>query len=127
MMMWSDRPPAKGSYIEVRRAAGVVVARIVWVKGHLFGVRTQDMLDVREMLDGSPIAPRKFEDGRTDRRRASRPPPLQPGNSRLLGRRMQFASVVLFVALAAGFAAVTVATALRAPLDKVATALIKAD
>jgi len=127
MMMWSDRPPAAGSYVEVRRATHIIVARIVWVKGPLFGVRTQDVLNVRDMLDGGASAPRQLEGGRNDRRRAPRPPAVQEDTSRHLARRLQFAGVVAFAVVAAGLAAVGIATLFRAPLDRVAAAMVPPD
>jgi len=35
-------PPDPGSYVEIRRGAYLIVARVIWVNGVRFGVRTQD-------------------------------------------------------------------------------------
>jgi hypothetical protein len=45
--------PEQGAYIEIRKATVVIVARAVWVKGQMFGVRTQDRLDIDGLLQSA--------------------------------------------------------------------------
>lgn len=42
----ADTVPKRGDYVEVRRGALKIVARVVWAAGPLFGARTQDVIDI---------------------------------------------------------------------------------
>ena len=42
----AEDAPARGTYLEIRRGANVIVGRVMWRKDRFFGVRTQDMIDL---------------------------------------------------------------------------------
>jgi hypothetical protein len=42
----AEAVPKRGDYVEVRRGALKIVARVVWSAGPLFGARTQDAIDI---------------------------------------------------------------------------------
>lgn len=52
MMLQAVNAPQPGSYLEIRRATTVIIARTIWVKGHFFGIRSQDELDARALATG---------------------------------------------------------------------------
>ncbi len=75
LMGGSDTPPAPGSYIEVRRGTIVIVGRVMWGKGRFFGVRTQDRISVKALIDEPRLASRPQpakEDSKGDRRAENR-------------------------------------------------------
>ena len=40
-------PPARGTYVEIRRGSQVIVARVAWAKGHRAGLRSQDAIFIQ--------------------------------------------------------------------------------
>lgn len=53
--MQALRPPSPGTYVEIRNSHSRIVARIIWVKGHRFGVRTQDIVDMAAISANRPV------------------------------------------------------------------------
>ena len=49
MLLQSAHPPRPGSYVELRRAANTIIARIVWANGCFFGVRTQELIELGQL------------------------------------------------------------------------------
>jgi hypothetical protein len=118
--------PSRGDYVEIRRGLHVIVARVVWSRGHRFGVAAQDDLPVANIAsDRAPIVDRRPAPGTgvADRRRLPRSFEEKAERSRRRGHRLQF----LFAAFA-GMAAATIAgaevrQALASPLSEVSEAL----
>lgn len=115
--------PARGSYVDIRRGLHVVVARVVWSRGHRFGIAAQDDLPIHAIANdrSPPTATAAVRGG--DRRQLPRPPAERAESSRRFGQRLQFV-----LAIAAGMGAATIAgaevrQALAAPLAKVGSAL----
>jgi len=52
MLLQAVNTPRPGTYLEIRRATQVIIARTVWAKGHFFGIRTQDVIDSRALAQG---------------------------------------------------------------------------
>jgi hypothetical protein len=98
-------PPEPGTYVEIRRGAHVIVARVMWTAGLRFGVRTQDPVQVEALIrepDASDApAPAPAPSGQPlERRRAARSISRQHERSRALARMLE--SMFLgFLAIAA--------------------------
>ena len=68
MMATCITPPSRGTYVEVRRGAYVVVGRVIWSSRDRFGLFAQDAIDLSDLIStASPRAP-------ADRRREPRTP-----------------------------------------------------
>ena len=46
LLLQCESPPERGSYVEIRRAAHVIVGRVVWRKDRRFGLYTQEKLNI---------------------------------------------------------------------------------
>jgi hypothetical protein len=120
-------PPVAGSYVEIRRGAHLIIARVMWVSGLRFGVKTQDRVPVDALVshrDSPPVPP--AQDGSSpaiERRRVARSPADRQERSRAVGRAIEFACIAAFGASVAlvGFGAAR--QALQQPLDAVHEAL----
>lgn len=118
-------PPASGAYVEIRRGAHVVVARVAWSSGHRFGVRSQDPIAIDALIaepsaaDARPPAP----DSRPVERRAR--PRTEPRHerSRHLARTAEFACMALFGAGAAVGIYGVVEEALARPMSAITAAM----
>lgn len=116
-------PPGKGSYLEIRRGALVIVARVMWTKSHRFGVKSQDPLPIDAIIRDveAPVVGEGVRVG--ERRRAARPTLPTQVSSRYRGRAIEYGFVVALAIAAAGFAASEVHALLAAPAKEVAAAL----
>lgn len=116
-------PPRRGSVIEIRRASQIIIARAVWVEKGECGLRTQDVVDVRALLD--PMAKRAeavCRDAQADRRRAPRPEDVA-ARSQWFAMRFQQAAMAAALVCGAGYLAWGVSDVLRAPFASVTAAL----
>ncbi|VXC53688.1 PilZ domain-containing protein [Sphingomonas sp. 8AM] len=131
LMAGCDQPPAIGSYVEIRRGTLVIVGRVQWNKGRFFGLRSQDRLSVKALIDEPRLASRPV---RTDTsvendRRAERRLAHEAQMARKVERSRSFASMFQFLVLVAvgvtmaGIAAHTVFTMLSAPAAQIEDAL----
>jgi hypothetical protein len=118
--------PRPGAYIELRRGAYVVVARVVWASGERFGVRAQDSIAAEELV---AAAAARSRDGPLDE---AAPPPERrqrprtadrAAASRMLARAFGFTCVTMFGAALAVAAADGVTRALGQPLAKASETL----
>ncbi|MGI8612102.1 MAG: hypothetical protein ACR2KH_07535 [Sphingomicrobium sp.] len=50
MIKAASRPPQRGSYVELRRGARIIIGRVMWAKEDRFGLSTQDQLDVESII-----------------------------------------------------------------------------
>ena len=95
MMLRMVRPPARGSYVEIRRASAVVVGRVVWAKDGKCGVRAQDLIHLSSLTGDAPAAP-AWKAGETDRRQVQRRTiEDSTARSQALARRLQFAALIV--------------------------------
>lgn len=123
-------PPVQGTYVELRRGPYVIIARVVWVNGSRFGVRTQDAIPIDSVINHSDSA-----SGSSAERTASAPPierrsttrsrERQHEASRTVGKAMEFAFVAGLGASAAFIAFGMVKQGIGGPLAAVQMALVK--
>lgn len=121
MMLESAEPPARGTYIEIRRGAQVIVARAMWRQAGRFGVRTQDRIDINALIAANtPDAARAQFAQPVERRSAERPSAeqaaLRADRSRQISATIQFGVIGILALAAALFAASTVRDLLSRPL-----------
>jgi hypothetical protein len=119
-------PPARGTYVEIRRGSQVIVARVAWAKGHRAGLRSQDAIFIKAIVNdiGSAVsAPRVLGGTPIERRSAPRPVSQRHDNSRLVARAMEFACFGLVAAALALTAFGSVEQALAQPLSQISAAL----
>jgi hypothetical protein len=123
LLLQAADPPPRGSYLEIRRGALVIVARVVWTKSHRFGVKSQDALPVKSILRDVEV-PATGEGVRVgERRQAGRTGLPTRVRSRHQGRAIEYGFVLALVAAAAGVAASEVHAVLSAPAEVVTAAL----
>lgn len=119
--------PKRGDYVEIRRGLHVIVARVVWSRGHRFGVAAQDDLPVASIAnDRAPVAKaQELENARdaVERRRLPRSYAEKAEDSRRAGQRMQYVFAAVMGMIAATIAGAEVRQALASPLGEVADAL----
>ena len=122
LMLQTDRPPERGAYLEVRRGAHVIVARVVWTEARRVGLKAQDVLPVDAIVYDQPVAVRT-EGRKVERRRTPRAQGSPCDSARLRGRWMQ-ACALFLVAIGAGLLALAIiGQALGSSLDRVSAAL----
>ena len=126
LMVRSDRPPSRGSYLEIRRGPYVIVARVVWSASGRFGVQTQDPIPADDLIsdpDGASAPLSSAASAFTERRRALRPAEVRHEASRQRARAAEFVAVTIACGLIAFAAADTVAEVVSRPLSEVKAAL----
>ncbi len=131
LMAGCDEPPAVGSYVEIRRGTLVIVGRVQWNKGRFFGLRSQDRLSVKALIDEPRLASRpvRADTNVENDRRAERRLAQEAQLARKVERSRSFASLFQFLVLVAvgvtmaGIAAHTVFTMLSAPAAQIEDAL----
>ncbi|MFC7537076.1 hypothetical protein ACFQPG_06805 [Sphingomonas sp. GCM10030256] len=115
-------PPVPGSYIEVRRGAHVVIARVAWARSHRFGVATQDLVPIDTVAEDAPGQARKPTRLPVERRSVPRLA-VAHEQSRWRARAMEFACLVVGGGVAAVLAFGWVETVLAEPLARVDSVL----
>lgn len=133
LMAGCDSPPAVGSYVEIRRGTIVIVGRVQWTKGRFFGMRAQDRLSVKALIDEPRLASRpkrsNDDDSVASDRRAERRLAHEAQMARRVERSRTFASMFQFVVLVcvgltmAGIAAQSVYQMLSASGQQIEAAL----
>jgi hypothetical protein len=118
----ASAPPSPGVYVELRRGAYVVVARVVWADGERFGVRAQDAILVDALVAAASCAPAAPQRTQRDRRSPPRTADREAA-SRAMARCAEFSLIGLFGAALALAAFHTAAEALGKPLARVSAAL----
>jgi hypothetical protein len=123
LALHSATPPLPGSYIELHTGRHVIVARVVWVLEHYFGVQTQggvpdDLLPewARSSLQMSSVPVAVNVIGFT-------PPADLFDRSRSAAKTLQFVGIVVLSVAAASLAFTSIEMALARPLALVRSAL----
>ena len=118
-------PPARGTYVEIRRGTHFFVARVMWRSSHRFGVHAQDdiPLDLAAPGGGASPSAEAVPGHKIERRRVRRSLAERAEASRTWGRRAQFALAALAGMAGALMAGAGVRDALAAPLEMVGSAL----
>jgi len=126
----AEASPPKGSYIEIRRGAQVIVARVVWAEAQRFGLRTQDPIGIDDILadrDGSSsTGPPGQRHSDAERRAAPRPNGAardRHEQSRLFARCLEYSCMAGFGAVMAVAVLDLARAALAGPLSQVGAAL----
>lgn len=125
MMLRASASPVAGSYVEVRRAHHVIVARVVWSSKHQFGVRTQDSLSVEAVVAGAVApasTPGDVQTGKFERRAVPRRPSIYD-DSRVVARHLELTLVAVLGCSAAFGAYATVQDAFAKPMALVSAGL----
>jgi hypothetical protein len=126
LMVRSDRSPGRGAFLEIRRGAHVIVARVIWSGADRFGVQTQDPVPTNELVADSaaPAAGRgKAESGCHDRRANRRSAREHHESSRQWGRGAEFAAMALAWGLAAVLIASIIGELVAKPIEAAQQAL----
>ena len=123
LLLQAADPPAKGSYLEIRRGALVIVARVMWSKSHRFGVKSQDELPIDAIIRDVEV-PAMGDGVRVgERRQAARPMLPTATRSRHQGRMIEYGFAIALAMAAAGFVASEVYGVLSSPVEAVTAAL----
>ena len=123
LMLQAADPPPRGSYLEIRRGALVIVARVMWTKSHRFGVKSQDALPVEAIISDVEV-PVTGEGVRVgERRQAGRVQQPAATRSRQQGRAIEYVFAAALAVAAAGFVASEVYGLLSVPIETVTAAL----
>lgn len=127
LLVRAPTPPSRGTYIEIRRGAHVVVGRVVWTTTDRFGVRAQDKLAIESLISTEMLSSPAAQDGERvgERRARPRTAELQWRNakSRHLARAFEFACFIGLGLLLGGLAYDTVTSTLSTPLSQISTQL----
>lgn len=128
LLVEAASPPARGTYLEIRRGARVIVARSVWVDDGRCGLRTQDRLTIDEFTNESNFSGAEVVDvalacSEGERRPLYRAADIRHDHNRMLSRFGEFAAIASIGGFLAYLAAATLQEAFARPLS-VATAAI---
>ena len=128
MMLQAATPPRQGSYIEIFRAAHVIVARVVWASDRRFGIQSQDRIDIGAVIKAAPPSGPKLPG--QERRSADRSPKASVADlgelaerNRHRSRAFEFGLFVLCGLLGSGLAAHIAYDMLASPLKRVSAHL----
>lgn len=121
--MQAADPPLRGSYLEIRRGAQVIVARVMWTKSHRFGIKSQDLLSIDAIVSNADVVTAPNAAPGVDRRIAERPRLTAHEQSRWRGRVMEYGFATALAAVVAVVAANEIYMLLSAPIDSVTAAL----
>jgi hypothetical protein len=118
-------PPPRGSYVELRRGSQIVVARVMWAKGHRAGLYSQDAIAVRAFMHDEPANDRRPPQSypKVERRRVPRSIEQDHERSRTTARALEFACFGLVAAVFGLTVFGTVEEALAQPLAQVRAVL----
>ena len=118
-------PPLRGAYVEICRGRHVIIARVMWTKGHRAGLKSQDPIFTESLLaePSNDRAPTRCGQQPVERRVKPRTVEQRHGQSRLAARAMEFACLGLGGVAMALMAFGMVEEALAQPLSKIETAL----
>ena len=50
LLIAAPNPPVRGSYVEIRRGTQIIVARSMWADGQYYGLRSQEVLPVEQII-----------------------------------------------------------------------------
>jgi hypothetical protein len=123
MIRAASAPPRRGSCVELRRGARIIIGRVMWAEQDRVGLATQDVLDVESIIAvpdedtaraGSPSAiPASFD------RRATGRPAAAFDRSRHRSRAFDFACLTIFAVAGCVVAFGAVTQLLAAPMAAV--------
>lgn len=91
MRLRAEVAPKAGTYIELKRSAMLIIARIVWSDGHFFGICAQELIDLAHFV----------RLGEVPRSTRQAPRPLSPALSKPRLTNAESTRAMEFVLLAA--------------------------
>ncbi len=93
VMLQLPNPPERGSYVEIRRNALVIVGRVMWTAAGTCGLRTHEVLNLPTIGELEAAQPGTHPGGPAahDRRKRARTPEDIAESAAIASRRMQFA------------------------------------
>jgi hypothetical protein len=127
LMLQCTTPLRRNCFIEVQHREVCIVGRVVWSSDTRCGVRTQDAVDLSELLAQAPPRLRRAGEERRKRSRRLESLRVHPGEVAEASKRFARAFDWTVMILAAGVAGVVMAhtawTVLEEPVAQVGTAL----
>jgi hypothetical protein len=126
MLVRAPNIPAPGTYLEVRRGAHVIVARVIWSTPDRFGVQTQDPVPAEALIrdpDRSSPPVRPGNVGIDERRAQPRHREAKQEASRHQGQAMEFGVLIAIGAIAAFLIGGSIVEAFADPLNIAETTL----
>ena len=134
LMGGCDQPPPPGTYVEIRRGTLVIVGRAVWTKGRFFGLRSQDRLSVKALVEEPRLAgrPQRVAQDNSDERRSDNRLQAEARLARQVERSRAFAAAFQYgvaaavVLTVAGLGASTVYDVLSKPAATIAHSMAQA-
>lgn len=121
LLIHSADPAERGTYVELRRADQVIVARVIWRSGSLAGLRAQDRVPVEAIATSRSRGEPRTQPATSFVERRS--VPRDHDRSRMRGRALEFASAGIIAATLSVAVLSIVSQALAQPFAKVSTAL----
>ena len=132
LLVASDEAPRPGTYVEIRRGRNVLIGRAVWARGRMFGVRTQDRVDLAALKADPAAVGRRGDAGGPDgpierrgedrfQRDAATARALE--RNRALSHLMQFGLIAFGAVAACAFVATAAYSVLQAPLARIQQAM----
>ncbi|BBC72687.1 conserved hypothetical protein [Altererythrobacter sp. B11] len=129
IMAVCDKPPPRGSYVELRRGSYVVIGRVAWSALDRFGLQAQDRIELDDLMKPPASGNKRTGDRRRNSRGREARAVYRPSTKERQEASIRFGRAFQFIAIAgvAGMAAVGVAYAvagvLSQPMEAVSHAL----
>jgi hypothetical protein len=119
LMLQTNEPPPRGTYVEILGAGQTIIGRVIWAKGRRFGIRTNDPINVSSASLGTSPPPSDRTQARTARPRC--PATTQTGGEtqRSLAAAIQFTLISAFVTVLVVVLAGTAYETLRSPFGHI--------
>ena len=135
LLIASANPPARGSYVEIRRGTQIIVARAVWADAQFCGLRSQEVLPIQEIIAEprltrrpavAVVSPADAADRRRDDRRMGAAALAdRQARSRRFASTFQFGIFAVVALGASGWAAISVYGVLAMPIASIGHALAR--
>jgi hypothetical protein len=132
LMLQTNEPPPRGTYVEVVGAGQTIIGRVIWAKDRRFGVRTNDPINVSAAILGiqsPPIQSPPLHRSRAPgaRSQCSTIARTYDESNRMLAKVMEFAVVGAFIAILVIMMASTVYETLHRPVEHIELHLGRGD
>ncbi|HEY8434864.1 MAG TPA: PilZ domain-containing protein [Sphingomicrobium sp.] len=119
LMIHSGRPLTRGTEVEIRRGDHIIIARVVWRDGGRAGLKSDDRVPVEQIVTLGQSPSLQLTAGSGERRKR----PRLEEKSRVTGRSIEFAGVVVIALALASAGQSMMKSALARPLFVISGAL----